>query len=302
MASHGAEETEMLDRAAIRKLGVSPDGAPLSRVEQVALVETMQEGEPALAKMAQDVLVMRNINLAHKVTRKFVDPANQDYADAHAEAMIGLIEGLQRFDLSVGTAISTYVVQWIEMRVREWAQRNRQPAVNGGHELRRFAAKVRQTSRKLAYALQREPTAADIANELDEKLDRVEDALAYDQSTVSTDAPIDAAEGIAVQDTLAYDDGDVSEIAHRAEIIAMIRELLADLPQAERDIIMRSFGMGAQIADEIESETGASTAERLASEGIYPKINARRVMAMRQKILAKLRKSLGEKGLTELTA
>lgn len=297
------EETEMLDKTAVRKLAAGGKEGLLSQADQYALIEAMQSGQPDLAKMAQDVLVLRNMGLCTKVAAGYVTPGSQDFNDAKAEAVIGLIDGLHRFDLSKGVSLATYVTTWIRYRVQEWVQAHQRNTVYASHDFRRFAARVRKAQAELEMQHQRPVSVNEIAGRLDESAAEVEEALAYSCGTVSlagarAGGSEDTENTAVLEDAIAAPDESVDSVVGRAQAVKKLRLALMALPSREREVLLRRFGLSAIAGEERAEESLSSIAEGLKADGGQKQISNERARQLAARGLSLLKESLAAVGVT----
>lgn len=86
---------------------------PVLKEDEVeALIESLKEGNSA----ARDKLVYSNLGLVAFVAKEFVG-RGVPFDDLMQEGIIGLTKGIERFELTKGTKLSTYVVWWIRMKI-----------------------------------------------------------------------------------------------------------------------------------------------------------------------------------------
>ena len=79
--------------------------------------------------------------------------------------MIGLLNSIDNFDLSLGVKFSTYAVPMIIGEIRRFIRDNN--AVKVSRHLRDIAYQAMQAKQKLIKTMPNDPTIDDIANELE---------------------------------------------------------------------------------------------------------------------------------------
>lgn len=82
---------------------------PLSAKEERAVLERLQDGDPA----ARATLIERNLRLVSHIVKKYYSRTN-DTEDLVSIGTIGLIKAIDSFDPSKGTRLATYASRCIE--------------------------------------------------------------------------------------------------------------------------------------------------------------------------------------------
>ncbi len=135
----------------------------LSGTEELELVRkyhTMKE--PNIKKHTLDKLVLSNIGLVHKVVNKFpMRGTSCSYEDLINEGVAGLIHGINKFDITRGYRLSTYVYPWIAQYVRRYYH-NHGRAIRIPVNLAEKKATLVKGIQTLTNELGREPTQQEI--------------------------------------------------------------------------------------------------------------------------------------------
>lgn len=66
---------------------------------------------------ARNQLIVKNINLVRKIASKKKNMSILDYEDLVQEGIIGMIKGIEKFDINKKTEFSTYVYYWIDQNI-----------------------------------------------------------------------------------------------------------------------------------------------------------------------------------------
>lgn len=66
---------------------------------------------------AKDELILTNINLVRKLAKLYSDRSSMDYEDLVQEGIIGLMKGIEKFDIKRDVAFSTYAYYWIRQSI-----------------------------------------------------------------------------------------------------------------------------------------------------------------------------------------
>ena len=207
--------------------------------EEVELSRRIKSGD----KDALDTLVRANLRFVVSVAKQY---QNQGLSlqDLINEGNVGLIKAAQRFDETRGFKFISYAVWWIRQSilqaVAEQARTIRLPLNQVG-----AVSKLKKTAAILEQALQRKPTADEIAKELGISEAKVRSLLGMNMHQISTDAPLDEEdEGnffdvYIDQDSTATDEAVVNESDNNA-----IQRSLQSLTEKERQVITMYYGIG----------------------------------------------------------
>jgi RNA polymerase primary sigma factor len=182
-------------------------------------------------------MIELNRPLVFSVARKF-QCATMDLEDLVQEGMIGLARAVDRFDPTRGLRFSTYAVHWIRqsiMRAIDNKARLIRVPVNAGYA----ALKTERAREELQVELGRPPTPEEVAAATGVSARRVARLLDSRCETVSLESYQES-----VPDRLA----DGCAPSPEEEVLAQeqrvtVRRLVAELPQPERRVIERRFGL-----------------------------------------------------------
>ena len=153
---------------------------------------------------------------------------------------IGLMKSIDNFDLSQNVKFSTYAVPMIIGEIRRYLRDNNPIRVS--RSLRDIAYKALQVRERLMSKTSREPTAEEIAKELDVPHEEIVFALDAIQDPVSLFEPIynDGGDPIFVVDQLS---DEKNKDIHWIEEIAL-KEGMRRLNEREKLILRKRFFQG----------------------------------------------------------
>lgn len=211
----------------------------------------------------RDKFIKGNLRLVLSVIQRF-NNRGENPDDLFQVGCIGLIKALDNFDMSHGVKFSTYAVPMIIGEVRRYLRDNN--SIRVSRSLRDMAYRALQTKEKLSKTMQKEPSIAEIAKEMEVTPQEVVLALDSIQDPISLYEPVYRDDGDAlyvmdqVQDTKNTDVKWIENIA--------LSEAMAKLTPRERHILNMRFFEGKtqmEVAEEISiSQAQVSRLEKNA--------------------------------------
>ncbi len=206
-------------------------------------------------RQRRNELVERHLGLAHHIAKRYAF-RGVPVEDLRQVAVVGLVKAVERFDPERGFAFSTFAGRTIEGEVKRHF-RDATWVLRVPRQTQEMHLAVRRASDELRQTLGRAPTPADVAKHLEVAVDEVIDALtasaAYQPNSLDTPSPHDDQQAVDRSAHLATRDASIEATSERVAI----RQLLAQLPERERQIVwLRFFGQRTQ--SEIAEEIGIS--------------------------------------------
>jgi RNA polymerase sigma-B factor len=211
-------------------------------------VSWQQDGDQS----AREELVQRFLPLARKLARRY-SGAHEPLDDLMQVASLGLVKAIDRFDVTRGTAFSTFAVPTILGELKRYF-RDLGWAIHVPRGAQELALKVEDARQRLTTRTGRPPSVPDLAQYMELSIETVLEALetAGAHHTASLDAPRD--DGEEESGTLADAFGQIDERFELVDAKVTIAVAARHLGARERRVLVLRFVEDltqSQIADMI---------------------------------------------------
>lgn len=220
----------------------------MSQISKKPLLTPEEEKELTLKaasgnKRAQNELVERNLRLVVHVAKKYRN-SGMSFEDLIQEGSLGLMKATEKFDPEKGFKFSTYATWWIRQGITR-AIADQAKTIRIPVHMVEMLNKIGKIRAKYSETLKREPTNEEIAKELHEPIDKINNILSISQHPISLETPIgedgDSFLGDFISDTNGADPLDSLLTEERKE---KILEALDTLTPREKRILQMRHGIG----------------------------------------------------------
>ncbi len=232
----------------------------LTPEEEIELAIRIADDDPK----AKQRLAEANLRLVVSIAKRYVGRGMQ-FLDLIQEGNLGLIKAVDKFDYTKGFKFSTYATWWIRQAITR-AIADQARTIRIPVHMVETINKVKKTNSQLLHKNGSDPSAEEIAAELDMPVDKVREILSVAQEPVSLETPIGEEEDSHLGDFIPDDDAPApADAASMLLLKEQLNDVLKTLTPREAKVLALRFGLEdghPHTLEEVGSEFGV-TRERI---------------------------------------
>lgn len=319
-ADASADADELLDKAldADEESAATEAAAPLDTVDELKKVlaaelstDTTQHylnqiGTRPLLTAAQEVhfatlakagdfparqtMIEHNLRLVVSIAKHYIN-RGVVLLDMIEEGNLGLMRAIDKFEPERGFRFSTYATWWIRQSIERAIMNQARTVRLPVHMVRELNQILRakyhlEAQHSAGAGAGKDASVEDIAHLVGRPVEEVQDILALSEHASSLDAPLDSDPSSSLLDMLPGDADDGPDArAEHSEMTLLVRDWLTRLPDKQRIVVMRRFGL---------DNDDPATLETLAEE---MGVTRERVRQIQQEALIKLKRAMAARGV-----
>ena len=187
---------------------------------------------------AKTRLIKHNLRLASSISRDFKKHTDIQFLDIFGYAVEGLINAVDKYDLSKGTKFSTYATKTIKNSIRRSLAKYERTIPYPEYYISDLN-KIENARKELYLELDREPTIEEISAKIGFSMEKMKEILYNSREIMSLETPLNDEEKSTLQDVIP--DKKIT-LTEEGIINGLLKEdvgnALSTLPDLDREILI----------------------------------------------------------------
>jgi RNA polymerase primary sigma factor len=210
----------------------------LSNDEELDLAIRAAGGDPVAKRRLSEA----NLRLVVSIAKRYLGRGMQ-FLDLIQEGNLGLIKAVDKFDHSKGFKFSTYATWWIRQAITR-AIADQARTIRIPVHMVETINKVKKVSSQILHSNGHEPSADDVAMQLDMPVEKVREVMRVAQEPVSLETPIGEEEDSHLGDFIPDDDAPAPvDAASNSLLKEQLTNVLRSLTHREEKVLRLRFGL-----------------------------------------------------------